>query len=170
MTPPRDFSLRLAPSFVDGVLLAAGAIADATLVYCGAACIDERAFTTLMRHDLAQTLVAQGDATRLVTTFTDFSVAPMGTAHVVEETARKVLQRRQPGVLILAELSRVTLAGEDLRGTCEALREILPVPVVAATSRSLVRDAGDALASILAGLARVIPASAFAGGPVPERV
>ncbi len=165
-----DFSLRLAPTFVDGVLAAASAIPDATLVYCGAACIDERAYATFMRHDVSQTLVVPGAATRLVTTFTDYSVAPMGTAHVVEETARQVLAARRPGVLVVAELSRVTLAGEDLRGTCEALRDVLPVPVVAATGHSLVRDATDALAGILAGLARAIPDGAFDGGLVPDRV
>ncbi|HEY6098284.1 MAG TPA: nitrogenase component 1, partial [Anaeromyxobacter sp.] len=170
MTRSGDFSLRLTPSFVDGVLVSAGAIADATVIYCGSTCIDERAFATVMRHDLAQTLVATGGATRLVTTFTDYSVAPMGTARVVEETALKVLRTRRPGVLVLAELSRVTIAGEDLRGTCEALRATLPVPIVAATSRTLVRDASDALAGVLEGLARALPDAAFDGGLVPDRV
>ncbi len=166
----RDFSLRLTPSFLDGALLAGGAIPDAVLVYCGATCIDERARHTIPRHDRGQTLLGPGSATRLVTTFTDDSMSPMGTARVLEETARKVLAARRPGLLILAELSCVTLAGEDLKATAGAIGAWFPSPVVAAVSRRLARDCADAFGSVLCGIAAGLPEEAFSRGLAADRV
>lgn len=159
----RDFSLRLTPAFLDGVLLTGGAIEDAVVVYSGATCIDERARSALMNHDYGQTLIQAGARTRLITTFSDYSIASMGTSSIVEATVGAVRKTRRPGLIILAELSRITLAGEDLRGLAQSLSS--SGPVVAATSRSLRRDYSDAFSSILCGIAAAVPERAIAPEP-----
>ena len=94
----------------------------------------------------------------------------MGTARVLEETARKVLAARRPGLLILAELSCVTLAGEDLKATAGAIGAWFPSPVVAAVSRRLARDCADAFGSVLCGIAAGLPEEAFSRGLAADRV
>ncbi len=148
-----DFSLRTSPTFLDGVFMTASGIADAVLLYCGAACVHEHAMSTLRRHDPRGSLATPADNPRLITTFTDQSVAPMGTLPVIEKTARKIVERCRPGLLILAELSRITIAGEDLPGLADELRASIEVPVVAASFGHVERDSGDAATQVLADLA-----------------
>jgi len=170
-TAPVDRSARLTPTFTDGVLVCGAAIPDGVVIYAGGPCVDEQVHATLRLHDVRQTLMAPGALPRLVSTFTDSSLAPLGAARPIRQALDRVLPLLRPRLVVLAELSDLTIAGDDLSAIAASVRERLgPEPiVVAATAQRIARDFRDAIASILADLARELPAAAFAGGPVPGR-
>jgi len=164
MPPTFDPTLRLSPTFMDGVFLSVAAIPDAVLLYAGSTCINEHFRHTLALADWGQDLVREGRDSRLLLTFSDKTVAPMGVGHQVEAVVRRMLQRTRPSLLVLAELSRVTLAGEDLETLARSVAEETGLATMAATSRLLVRDWQTAFRRILAELADRIPEGAFDGG------
>ena len=161
-----DYSLRLSPTFVDGVLLTAAAIPDAALIYCGSTCINENVTQTYLHHDWGQTLVGRGPQTRLFTTFTDFTLAPMGVAPVVQHHVERLLAGWRPGLILIAELSRMTIAGDDLSDVARAIGQFSGLPTVAAKSRYLSRDHDTAFRNLLRGVVEALPDGAFEGGPV----
>jgi len=165
-----DYSLRLAPSFVDGVLLSAGAVADAYLIYAGGACVNERMHQVYLAHDYAQNLLEAGATPRLIPTFTDDAMVPLGAVKVIEQTPAQLQSKVEPGVILLAELSMVTIAGDDLESVATSLRPSTSAPVVAAATPRLTRDHSDAFRVILKGLAQQLPDAAFSGGTVEDRV
>lgn len=162
-----DSTLRLAPSFMDGAMMAAAAVPDSVLIYVGAACITEHFRNTYLVADWGQDLVLDGPRTRLALTFSDLTAGVLGTTEAIEKTARRVLAVRRPSCFFLAELSRVTLAGEDLVGVAMDLRERTGVPSVALSSRFLTRDHDAAFRAAIEGLADSLPDAAFEGGPIP---
>lgn len=162
-----DSTLRLAPSFMDGAMMVAAAVPDSVLIYVGAACITEHFHNTYREADFGQDLVDDGLRTRLALTFSDLTAGVLGTAEAIERTARRVLEVRRPSCFFLAELSRVTLAGEDLAGVAADLRKRAGVPSIALSSRFLTRDHEAAFRAALEGLADSLPDSAFEGGPLP---
>ncbi|NOZ02402.1 MAG: hypothetical protein GXP54_11000 [Deltaproteobacteria bacterium] len=165
---PHDWSIRLGPTFVDGVLLTAAAIPDAALIYCGSTCIQEHARDSYRIHDWGQTLIRSGPGTRLMTTFTDYTLAPMGLASVIRENVDRLLEAWRPGLIVLAELSRITIAGDDLKSSAAELAESTGIPTVAASSRYLVRDQDTAFRGLLSAIAGRLPDTAFARGLIPE--
>lgn len=168
MAPSFDPTIRLSPTFMDGVFLSALAIPDAALIYAGSTCINEHFRHSLLLADWGQDLVRDGRNSRLLLTFSDKTVAPMGVGHQVEAVVRRMIGTWRPSLLVLAELSRVTLAGEDLEVLAEAVASETGIPTVAATSRLLVRDWQTAFRRILRGIAEQVPDEAFEGGPEPE--
>ncbi len=162
-----DSTLRLAPSFMDGALMAAAAVPDSVLIYVGAACITEHFHNTHLVADWGQDLVLDGPRTRLALTFSDLTAGVLGTTQAIEKTARRILAVRRPSCFFLAELSRVTLAGEDLAGVAADLRERTGVPSVALSSRFLTRDHDAAFRAAVEGLADSLPDEVFEGGPIP---
>ncbi|HOU54446.1 MAG TPA: nitrogenase component 1 [Myxococcota bacterium] len=170
MPPPFDATLRLSPTFMDGVFLSVAAIPDAALLYVGSTCINEHFRHSLQLADWGQDLLRDGQQSRLLLTFSDKTVAPMGVGHQVDLVVRRMLPTMRPALLVLAELTRVTLAGEDLETLAESVTGETGLPTIAATSRLLVRDWQTAFRRILVGLAEGIPDAAFEGGPVPGTV
>jgi nitrogenase molybdenum-iron protein alpha/beta subunit len=158
----QDLSLRTSPTFIDGVLLSANAISDALLVFRGGTCLLERIGQVFDEHDLTHDLVGPDGKGRLALTLTDCSAMTMGAVQPTEGLAAEAVAKLRPGLVLLAELSMVTLAGEDLRDQARNLSRKHGLPVVAATSRSMERDYRDAFESILGGIAETLPADACA--------
>ncbi len=167
MTVEHDSTLRLAPSFMDGAMMAAAAVPDSVLIYVGAACITEHFHHTHLVADWGQDLVLDGPRTRLALTFSDLTAGVLGTMEAIEKTAQRLLAVRRPSCFFLAELSRVTLAGEDLTGAALDLRERTGIPSIALSSRFLTRDHDAAFRAALEGIADSLPDAAFEGGPIP---
>jgi len=167
MPPSFDATLRLSPTFMDGVFLSAAAIPDAALLYVGSTCIKEHFNHSLLLADWGQDLVSEGRDGRLLLTFSDKTVAPMGVGHQIDAVVRRMLQSRRPSLLMLAELSRVTLAGEDLGVLAESVAAGTGLTTIALTSRLLVRDWQTAFRRVLEGLVETLPPEAFEGGPLP---
>jgi len=170
MRDPDDYTLRLSPTFVDGVLVSGASIADAVVVYSAATCVNEHVYKTLRAHDHGESLSGSRGQPRLVTTFADYVVAPAGAGRAVEQAVRKVVEDLKPGAIVLAELSRITIAGEDLPGLGRVLADQTKTPVLVARSRTLERDYTDAYRSVIEALAAQLPDSAFAGGPEDGKV
>ncbi len=148
-------------------MMVAGAVPDSVLIYVGAACVTEHLDNTFRLADWGQDLVRDGRRGRLVLTFSDLTVGVLGTTEAVESAARRVLAACPPSCFFLAELSRVTLAGEDLASVAADLERQVGVPCVALSSRSLTRDHEAAFRAAIEGLADSLPDAAFEGGPVP---
>ena len=143
-----DWGLRTTPTFYDGVLMVGNAIPDSVIVYAGGPCVDEQVRGTFAAHDHAQTLGEFFGEERLVSTFTDSSMTPMGITQELEETVTAVVEARAPALVILAELPSLTIGGNDLEQYAHTLGERLPCPVVCATSRFLARDYSHAVSSL----------------------
>ena len=167
-TRPFDSSIRLAPSYMDGAMIAAAAVPDSVLVYVGAACIQEHFHNTFSQADWGQDLVSDGPRSRLILTFSDLTAGVLGTSRAVETAVQRAREVLGPSIVFLAELSRVTIAGEDLAGLAQDLTARFEVPVVALTGPSLARDHETAYRSALNGLARSLPDRAFDGGLIPR--
>jgi nitrogenase molybdenum-iron protein alpha/beta subunit len=167
---PDDLSVRTTPTFKEGVLMTAGAIADASLVYCGGSCIDEQAHQSIAPHDLGQTLFLPGLSSRLVTTFTDRSMVPFGAERPIMECVETLVSVRRPPLLILAELAGLTIAGDDLASIARSVAERFDLVVVPATAKRQARDFRDAYAGVVEGIAHELPRRAFEGGTIGGRV
>lgn len=164
-----DNSLRLSPTFLDGVLLTGAAIPDAVVLYCGSNCILEHVRHAYINHDWGQTLLRDDMRSRLITTLTDDTLAPLGVAEVLEHHVRKLMPVWQPGLIILSELSRMTIAGDDLRTIVPSVMQTTGVPTVATHSRYLARDHETAFTNLLHDIALLIPETAF-DQLLPDRV
>ncbi|MDF1561699.1 MAG: nitrogenase component 1 [Deltaproteobacteria bacterium] len=151
--PPRDDTLRTTPSFMDGVFMVAGAIPDALLLYRGSSCIEEAFRAQMIDHDLRQTLTRPDAPNRLWVTRDPYTQMVMGTESEVMSTADGAFARIAPSLVLLSELPRYLLAGEDLRAVARALQKRHGVPVLAARTRHLDRSYEDAWEVLLAELA-----------------
>lgn len=158
-----DFSIRTVPTFIDGVFLAANSVRDAMLVFRGGACVYEHIIQTFEDHDHSNNFISLDGKGRLIVTFTDSAAVTMGAAKETEELLREGIEKLKPGAVILAELSMITLAGEDIRNLARSLSERYGLPVIPAASRYLSRDYTDAYESILCGAASSLRDGCFTG-------
>jgi nitrogenase molybdenum-iron protein alpha/beta subunit len=156
-----DYSIRTVPTFIDGVLIAGNAIKDAMVVFRGGACIFEHVHQTFEDHDYTQNYISHDARGRLLITYSDSSSYIMGTEKDAESFIREGINKLKPKVIILSELSMITVSGEDIKQFASYLSEKYRIPVIPATSLLLTRDFRDAYESILSGLAESIKESCF---------
>jgi nitrogenase molybdenum-iron protein alpha/beta subunit len=154
MTSSPDYTMRTSPNYMAGALMAANAVSDALLVYRGSACVEEQVVQTFAPHDLGHGMSVNRAEGRLVLTMDPETVSLMGAAQSALKAARWGLQTRQVRVVLLSELIRHSLTGENIRRLSEQLEAELGVPCVATDADVLDRDFGDSTRSIMDGLAR----------------
>ena len=169
MTPSSEFSASCTPTFMDGSLWVANAIADCLLVYRGSSCIEEHAEDFFLPHDWRGQMQANRAGGRLVLTMDPDSSSVAGTQWGVERAVAWARRTRAPRLLLLSELSRYPLMGEDLAQSAALLREQTGLPCVAAGASTLDRDYTHAVRSLLRGLAEEVR-RVGGGEPEPETV
>jgi len=160
----RDDSVRTTPTFMDGVFQVANGIPDALLVFRGSTCVLDYVRTTFVRHDLHQGLVPDLGPRRLALTQEPHTVTAMGTEELALDVAEAAAQRISPAVVLLSELPRHVILGENIGFMAEALSRRIGLPCVAAGADGLARGEGDAVTSLLDGLARAVIEST----PLPQ--
>jgi nitrogenase molybdenum-iron protein alpha/beta subunit len=151
--PPDDFTIRTSPTFADGAMLVANAVPDSLLVMRGSACIYEAFTACFGGHDLAQSLLRDGADRRLLDTSEPYTRSILGMEGRAAAVAgqREALAGRR--LVLLTEQARITLMGENIRLAAADVSRATGLPCIPATSATLIRDAGTAVASLLDGMA-----------------
>ncbi len=160
MMPSPDYTMRTTPNYMAGSLLVANAVSDCLLVYRGSACVEEQVVQTFRPHDLAHALSVNREEGRLVLTMDPETVSLMGATQSALKAARWGLSCRETRVLMIAELLRHSLTGENIQRLAEHLEEHLSLPCIPADADVLDRDFSDSFKALVEGMAKAVAGAA----------
>jgi nitrogenase molybdenum-iron protein alpha/beta subunit len=151
-----DFSARLTPSFMEGLLLLVNSISDTALAVEGPGCLRTKMLRVFRNHDLQSNLYDPSGNHRVASN--DRGPARvMGSLGPLVSLIRKMTEQLQPGALLVAPFASQQAMGADLD---KALREAA-VPdscsCVTLANDGLDGDWLDGWAQALAALARSLP-------------
>lgn len=153
-----DLTLRTTPTFLEGVYMLANAIEDCVAVITLGPCVYEQIAQTFMAHDYFQTLLQPDQRHRIAVTFADQTTGTLGHEKALEDLIRKVASDLpSTSLVIVPEIVRLAMTGEDLTALCARLASELRISIVYIKTPGLVRDWQDAIGGLMEHLLTRLP-------------
>lgn len=152
-----EFSVRITPSFVEGLLLAVNAISDAALAVEGPGCLRTKMMRVCRNHDLNSTLFSASGQHRVAST--DRGPARvLGSSEPLVELLRQMAGELEPGVLFTVPFATQQAMGADVGKAVRAARlDRGAATALALHNDSLDGDWIDGWQAVLQALAAHLP-------------